>query len=210
MNDEQWSKLTALLKVPAAARVPIENELDWYARFADAVAPPPNETKKKLERAAALASELLHTLEGLGRDVQNALCASEPITAELLDPAAASKLARLVGRPRATPRRDAHILLAEHHAQLTALRDCMSTAATRIARGKTGSDASNVRALIRHVSKIIEKHTGKPLGKGKREFDFALELCKLADPQIRIGSIKAAIEDLNSEKLASENSANLG
>jgi len=115
-------------------------------------------------------------------------------------------------RPRLVqaPRLDALKLLADQHAQLTILRNWIATTATTVARGKTGRDASNVRALVRRVNEIIETHTGKSLGKGKRKFHFTLELCKLAEPQIKSGSVTAAIEALNSEKLASENSINLG
>jgi hypothetical protein len=55
MTDEQWSTLTAWLKVPAPARAPIENELDLYRRSADAAISPPSETRKNLERVAEVA-----------------------------------------------------------------------------------------------------------------------------------------------------------
>jgi hypothetical protein len=204
MTDEQWSTLTAWLKVPAAARAPIENELDLYRRFADAVASPPSETKKKLERAAALASELLGTIEDFGPEEHNALCTIRPITVTLPEDVevteqVATELAPLIGRPGTISRLNAFKLLAEQHAQVTALRDSMTTAAARLGRGKTGSDATNVRALVRRVSEIVETHIGMPLGKGKREFNFALQLCKLADPHISVGSTKGAIESLASK-----------
>src|SRR5579859_3089837 len=81
MTDEQWSTLTAWLKVPAAARVPIENELDLYSRVAAAgTGPRPSEVRSKLEHAAKLASELLEAIEELGPEEHDALCASQPVT----------------------------------------------------------------------------------------------------------------------------------
>ncbi|HLZ03430.1 MAG TPA: hypothetical protein VKR55_14925 [Bradyrhizobium sp.] len=166
MTDEQWSTLTAWLKVPAAARVPIENELDLYSRVAAAgTGPRPSEVRSKLEHAAKLASELLEAIEELGPEEHDALCASQPVT---VGPETnAAELARMVGHSRATPRLDALKLLAKQHAHAVAIRDCMTTAAASIARGKT-RDASNVRALVRRVSKIIEAHTGEPLRRERR------------------------------------------
>jgi hypothetical protein len=76
MTDEQWSTLTSRLKVPDAARKPIENELDLYCRFADATASPPSETRKNLERAAELASKLLEVIEDFGPEEHRALAES--------------------------------------------------------------------------------------------------------------------------------------
>lgn len=209
MTDEQWADLTYWLKLPATARVPIENELDLFARVAAAAGPVPAETRKKLERAAGLAVDLLRAIEEFGPEEHEALSASRPATVDLAHDASA-KLARLVGHPRATPRFDARKLLVEQHAHLTAFRDRMAAAARSVAKGKSGSDASNVRALVRRVSEVIEARTGKTLGKGKPASDFTRKLCALADPTIKEGTIKGAIESLTSEKLASENSANSG
>jgi hypothetical protein len=229
MTDEQWSVLTRWLKVPNVARQPIENELDIYSRFAYATATPPSETRQNLERATQLASRLLEVIEGFGPEEHRALAESIE-SAAISDISAlpiAPEVQLLVDRPRKdrddqmwivpapapivglTPRLDAVKLLADQHAQLTALRNRMATAAAKIGRGKTGSDPGNVRALLKRVSEIIETHMGKPLSKGKREFDFAGALCNLADPQISPSSIKTAIENL-APKLASEKSANSG
>lgn len=209
MTDEQWTSLTARLKLPPETRAPIENELDLYARFAVGAGPAPAETRKKLERVAALAGDLLKAIEEFGPGEHEALSASHPVIVDLTrDPPA--KLARLVGHPRGTPRFEARKLLVEQQTRLTALRDRVAAAATSVAKGKPGSDASNVRALIRRVSEVVETRTGKSLGKGKPEFDFTRKLCALADPTIKEGTIKGAIEDLTSKKLAPENSANFG
>ena len=215
MTDEQWVNLTAWLKLPPEARAPIENELDLYARVGANAGKAPSETRKKLERVAALADDLLKAIEEFGPEEHQALRSDQPAVVHLtqrpeLAEAKAVELASFVGRPRATPRLDTFRSLAERHAQLSTLRDHMMTAAATIAKGKTGRDASNVRALVRGVSKAIEPYTGKPLGKGKPEFDFVRKLCKLADPEIREGSIKGAIEDLTTEELAPENSSNAG
>jgi hypothetical protein len=228
MTDEQWSAVSRRLKVPDAAREQIENELDLYRRFACATASPPSETRKNLEQAVALASTLLEVIEGFGPDEHRALVESvESVT--LSDISAlpiAPEVQLLVDRPRKdldpmwivparasavgiTPRIDALKLLVDQHARLTAPRDRMATAAAKIGRGKTGSDPRNVRALLKRVSEIVETHIGRPLSKGKREFDFAVALCKLADPQISTNSIKGAIEDLE-PKLPAENSAKSG
>ena len=60
----------------------------------------------------------------------------------------------------------------------------MATAGTKLGKGKTGSGATNTRALVRRVSETIETHTGTPLKQGKRELDFSQKLGKLADPPI--------------------------
>jgi hypothetical protein len=87
MIDEQWSTLTYRLEVPAAARKPIENELDLYRRFADATASPPSETRKNLERAAELASKLLEVIKDFGPEEHRALAES----VESVGPRAASQ-----------------------------------------------------------------------------------------------------------------------
>lgn len=66
MTDEQWVNLTAWLKLPPEARAPIENELDLYARVAANAGKAPSETRKKLERVAALADDLLKAIEEFG------------------------------------------------------------------------------------------------------------------------------------------------
>jgi hypothetical protein len=76
MTDEQWSTLTYRLKMPDAARKPIENELDIYSRFADATASPPSETRQNLERAAQLVSKLLEVIEDFGTEEHRALAES--------------------------------------------------------------------------------------------------------------------------------------
>jgi hypothetical protein len=172
MTDEEWGDLTRYRRLPSEARKPIEAELDTYSRFATALAPPPNETKGNLERAAVLASNLLKFIDGFGPDEHRALV-------------------EFVG---ATPRRDALDLLADQRAQVTRLRDWMVIAAARIEKGKTGSDAGNLRAFLKRVGKIVEGHTGAPLSKSKPDLDFAKNLGKLADPQFSIYSAKGAIE----------------
>lgn len=163
MTDEQWSTLTARLKVPAPARAPIENELDLYRRVANAATLPPSETRKNLERAAEVAGKLLGLIEGFGPDDHRALVeldesvALSHVSASLTSPdGVAPTRATVVGG--STPRLDALKLLVEQHAQLTVLRDRMATAAARVGRGKTGSDASNTRAFVTRVSEIIETH----------------------------------------------------
>jgi hypothetical protein len=215
MTDEQWSTLTAWLKVPAPARAPIENELDLHRRSADAATSPPSETRKNLERVAEVADKLLGLIEGFGPDEHCALverdesAALSRLSASLTAPeGVVPTRATVVGG--STPRLDALKLLVEQHAQLTVLRDRMATAAAKVGRGKTGSDATNTRALVRRVSEIIETHTGTPLNKGKRGLDFAEKLGKLADPPIGANSIKGAVETLEPKKLAAENSANSG
>jgi hypothetical protein len=176
MTNEDWSDLTRWLILPDNARQPIENELDLYHRSAESAASPPSETKQNLEHAADTADRLLGLIEGFGPDEHYALVESGE---------------------GATPRLDALKLLVDKHAQLTALRDRMTNAAAKLGRGKTGSDASNVRALVKRVSKIIETHTGKPLSKRGADLKFAEELCKVADPPIKFFSLKGAIEKIS-------------
>ncbi len=207
MTDEQWSTLTTWLKVPSEARAAVENELDLYARVAAAgIAPRPSDVKSKLEHAAGLASKLLEAMEEFGLEEHDALCASQPVTVG--SESDASELARLVGRSRATPRREALKLLAEQQAQLLSIRDGLTIAAGTVVRGKT-RDASNARALVRRVSEIVEAHTGKPLSRGSKELDFARKFGELADPPISFSSVNEAVKTL-APKLASENSANSG
>lgn len=189
MTDEQWSLLTAWLKVPAAARERIENELDLYRRVAESAASPPSETRENLERVAKAADRLVGLIEGFGPDEHYAL---------------------MENGEGPTPRLDAHNFLVKQHAQLAVLRDRLATAAAKLGRGKTGSDASNARALVRRVSEIVEIHIGSTLNKGKPELDFAEKLGKLAELQISFFSIKVAIENLATKKLADEKSANSG
>jgi hypothetical protein len=102
------------------------------------------------------------------------------------------------------PARSASVAMVYHHAHLTALYDRFRIAAKTFAiKGKSGSDPSDVRALLKRVSDIVETHTGKALSKGKPETDFAREFCKLADPQIGSGSIKLALENLRA-RIAAE------
>jgi hypothetical protein len=81
--------------------------------------------------------------------------------------------------------------------------------ATFAINGKSGSDPSDERALLKRVSEIVETHMGKALSKGKPETDFAREFCKLADPQIGPGAIKLALENLRA-RIAAEKSSNPG
>jgi hypothetical protein len=235
MTNEDWSDLTRWLKLPDTARLPIENELDLYRRCADSVAPPPSETRGNLERAAELASHLLEVIERFGPNEYRALvgcCTDNSVTLSNLDVEVplAAEVQTLIDRPRenqdvdafyavparaalvvtTTPRLDALNQLADSRIQLAALRDRMTYAAATLKRGKTGSDASNARALVKRVSEIVETCTGTPLSKGKPELYFAERLGRLADPPISANSIKGAIETLEPKKLAAEKSANYG
>jgi hypothetical protein len=221
MTNEDWSDLTRWLKLPDTARQPIENELDLYRRCAESVALPPSETRDNLERAAELASQLLKVIERLGPDEHRALVggADNSVALSSLDldvPIIAAEVQTLIDRPRknqdvdalyavpvraalavaTTPRLDALKHLADHRIQLAALRDRMKNAAAKLGRGKTGSDASNVRALAKRVSEIVETHTGKPLSKVGADLKFAEKLCKLAEPPISFFSMRGAIENL--------------
>ena len=69
MTNEQWSDVTRYLKLPETARKPLEEQLEGYQSrellFEVAGAEPdlrPSDVKKKLERAASLAGELLDIL----------------------------------------------------------------------------------------------------------------------------------------------------
>jgi hypothetical protein len=228
MTDKDWAKLTLHLRLPAETRKPIEAELDLYSRFAAATASPPSKTKKKLEHAAGLTSELLRVIERFGPDEYHALveCTDKSVALSDMDVALAAKVNAFADRPHenqhadaiyamlaraafvaVTPRLDSLKLLADQRVQLAALRDRMMRAAVRIDRGK--KDAGNARALVKRVSHIIEAQTGSPLSKAKPELHFACVLGSLARPTIGPGSIKEAIENLE-PKLASENLPNPG
>ena len=225
MTDEQWSDLTYWLKLPDAARMPIEKELNLYQRraaltdFAGGKPQRPSETKKKLERATSLASELLCVIETFEAEeiaaltdpaVSAACSALSEQREQTLDPA--SVMTPPIKWPvGAEPRIYAAFNLFHHNAHLAALHERLATASVKIRRGKTGSDPSSVRALFERISEIVETHTGQPLSKGKLENDFAEKLgSKLAAPPISVGSIKGAIESLSQEKLSSEDTANSG
>jgi hypothetical protein len=173
--------------------------------------------RQELADVAAVASELLGAIENLSPEAHSALGVGQPVTVtrpddlELTGPVAAELAPLTIGRPRkrkdqdvkamtmalaTTPRLDALRSLDDKHKQVTALRDQMLMAATRIGQGKTGKDAGNVRAFVRRVSQIIEAHTGEPLSRGKRQLDFAEKLGRLAEPHIDSGSIVEAIRNL--------------
>jgi hypothetical protein len=210
MTDEQWSGLTRHLRLPDTARMPIARELDWYRRLADLAAfagagpdPRPSEIRQKLERGASLAGELLDILESLGTLGYHALI--DPAVSEaclaiadqreaLLGDSSTLLLSDGLERPE---EEEPNIVLLLHHAHLTALHDRFSVAAEKFGvKGKPGHDPTDVRALLKRVSDIIQSHTGKPLSKGKRETHFAHKFCELADPEIGPGTIKLALENL--------------
>lgn len=210
-------------EVPGAARESLEKQIQNYRSrnmlFELTGAEPdprPSDVKRKLERGAALAGELLDILDDvktLGYRV-------------LLDPAV-SEACLAAARQRGnsitmllqtelecpegqSPVRSASVAIIYHHAHLTALYDRFRIAAETFAiKGKSGSDPSDVRALLKRVSEIVETHTGKALSKGKPETDFAREFCKLTDPQIGSGAIKLALENLRA-RIAAEKSSNPG
>jgi hypothetical protein len=80
---DDGSNLARWLKLPDAARQPIENELDLYRRFAESAAPPPSETRKNLEHAASAADNLLELIEGFGPDEHSAFVEREGPTPRL-------------------------------------------------------------------------------------------------------------------------------
>jgi hypothetical protein len=186
MTDQEWDGLTWYRRLPNEARAPIEAELDLYSRFASAVAQPPSATRKNLEHAAELASRLLKATSGFGPDEHHALV-------------------EFVG---ATPRLDALKLLADQSGRVAALRDRLTTAASKIEKGKR--DAGNQRALVSRVNQVIVAHTGRPLSKAKEDLHFACKLGELAKPAVGPGSIKEAIENLVEPNLAFEKVANSG
>jgi hypothetical protein len=220
MTNEQWSDVTRYLKLPETARKPLEEQLEGYQSrellFEVAGAEPdprPSDVKKKLERAASLAGELLDILEGittLGYDA-------------LIDPAVSESCFDIAKRREALSGNSSTLFLntlledvsasmamIHHHAHLTALYDRFRISAETFAiKGKSGSDPSDVRELLKRVSEIVETHTGKPLSKGKAETDFAREFCKLADPQIGPGTIQLALENLRA-RIVAESSSNPG
>jgi hypothetical protein len=224
MTNEQWSNVTRHLKLPHTARKPLEVQLESY-QLREILAGPepdprPSDVKKKLERAASLAGELLDILEGvktLGYDALIDPAVSEACLAIAKQREAlwGNSSTMLLQPPLECPEGqnpDMYALMAmtQHHAHLTALYDRFTIAAETFAsKGKSGSDPSDVRALLMRVSEIVETHTGKPLSKGKRETDFAREFCKLADPQIGRGTIQLALENLRA-RIVGENSSNSG
>lgn len=227
MTNEEWSRLTRHLKVPGAAREALEKQIQGYqsrnmlSEINGAEPDPrPSDVKKKLERGAALAGELLDILEDVKTLGYRALL--DPAVSEDCLAAARQReaawgnsstmlLKTQLARPeRQSPLMSASVAMIYHHAHLTALCDRFRIAAETFAiKGKSGSDPSDVRALLKRVSEIVETHTGKALSKGKPETDFAREFCKLADPQIGPGAIKLALENLRA-RIAGENSSNSG
>jgi hypothetical protein len=227
MTDEQWSDLTHRLKLPDAARRPIEAELRRYRspmglnEFAGAEADPrPSDVKRKLERGASLAGELLDTLESLKTMAYDALidpAVSEACLtiAEQREVLWGNSSTMLLKPPLECPEgqnldRYASMAMIHHHAHLTALYDRFTIAGETFAiKGKSGRDPSDVRALLKRVSEIVETHTGKPLSKGKPETDFARKFCKIADPQIGPGTMQLALENLRA-RIVAKNSSNSG
>jgi hypothetical protein len=219
MTNEQWCDLTRWLKLPEAARSAIEAALNSHemltslkefatggakTRPSETKKKRPSEAKKKLQRSASLAGELLDILENLESIAYDAL----------IDPAVTEACVAIAKRREAVTGNSSIIVprlenpevqefmralhaMAHHHGHLTALHDRLTIAAETFAmKGKTGSDTTGIRNLLRRVSEIVETHTGKPLSKGKRELDFACKLGELAYPPIGRGSIKEAIENL--------------
>jgi hypothetical protein len=228
MTNEQWSDVTRYLKLPDAARKPLEEQIasyrsrDIFSEFGSGAEPDPrpSDVKKKLERAASLAGELLDILEGvktLGYDVLISPAVSEACfdVAKRREALWGNSSTLIFYPPLECPEgesadRSASIAMIHHHAHLTALYDRFSIAAETFAiKGKPGSDPSDVRALLKRVSEIVETHTGKALSKGKPETDFARKFCELADPQIGPGAIKLALENLRA-RIAAKKSSNPG
>jgi hypothetical protein len=227
MTNKEWSRLTLYLKVPGAAREALEEQIQGYQsrnRLSEIGGaepdPRPSDVKKKLERGAALAGELLNIVEDLKTLGYRALL--DPAVSEGCVSAARQReaawgnsstmlLQTLLECPeRQSPVVSASVTMIYHHAHLTALWDRFRIAAETFAtKGKSGNDPSDVRALLKRVSEIVETHTGKALSKGKPEIDFAREFCKLADPQIGPGAIKLALENLRA-RITAKKSSNPG
>jgi hypothetical protein len=227
MTNEQWSDVTRHLKLPDTARKPLEEQLESYQsremllKFAGAEPDPrPSDVKKKLERGASLAGELLDILESVKTQGYDALI--DPAVSEACfdiakrrDALWGNSSTLLLNPPLEcpdgeTPDMSATMAMIHHHAHLTSLYDRFRISAETFAiKGKSGSDPSDVRELLKRVSEIVETHTGKPLSKGKAETDFARKFCKLADPQIGPGTIQLALENLRA-KIVAENSSNPG
>jgi len=214
MTNEQWSNLTHQLKLPDAARMPIEEELDLFQRRAMLVEfaaaepdPRPSDVKQEFVRGASLAGELLDILESLKSTAYHALV--DPAISEACLAIAEQREAlwgnssTMLLKPLLECPERQNLAMSQHHAHLTALYDRFTVAAKTFAiKGKPGKNPDRTRELINRVSKIVETHSGKPLSKGKRQTDFAHKFCKLADPRIGPGSIKLALENLESESSA--------
>lgn len=185
MTSDDWKKLTRHRRLPDEARQPIEAELDIYNRFAKAAGQPPSATRTNLARAAKLASKLLDAIESFGADEHYAL----------------------VKFDSRTPQLDSHKLTVDQIGRLSALRDRLTFAATRIRKGK--KDATNQRALLNRVNQVVVAQTGRPLSKAKKDLLFAYKLGELARPAIGPGAIREAIENLK-PKSASKKMANSG
>src|ERR1700682_2908352 len=179
MTNEQWSDVTRYLKLPDTARKPLEEQLESYrsrdilpsfANFAGAGAEPdprPSDVKKKLERAASLAGELLDILEGVKTLGFDALI--DPAVSEASFEIAKGREAlwgnsstmllqtQLEYPEGQSPAISALIAVIHHHAHLPALYARLSIAAETFAiKGKSGRDPSDVRELLTRVSKIVE------------------------------------------------------
>lgn len=221
MTDEQWSELTQLLKLPDAARKPIAGQFEYRLRllqlekFAGSTPEPrPSEVKRQLERAASFAAELLDALEALTSLGYEGLM--DPVVSKGVVDAAwqreaewgkSSTMLILPLLEHAVDAKRRSTCMLDHHAHLTALYDRLRIAAEAFAiKTKPGPDPSAAMTFLKRISGIVETYTGKPLGKGKREADFARKICKLAQHDVGPGTLKRILENLRARDVAKNTS----
>ena len=206
LTDEQWGDVAKLSEIPEGehdARHHIETTIGIYRQFqaSDLDRVTPAEIRKELEALAVLAQDLDSRLRKLveERDAYNAMTGAavySPLD-RLTDFAEPHQSDHLPSTVQSMTGLDGQRGLSQVLDVVLRLPKWLLVAAHRVEADKRGPKAGNVYWLVGNLDGIREQFTGKKITRSYKDDhskEYITYVCRIADPDIRDGTIENAMK----------------
>jgi len=218
VTDQQWNEIVTLSGLPQEARAAIDDYIGLYrdlrrdaqgeypALWKQAVDVMEEEIKSKEKLCALRDDPNFFSALRMGIDGQDKIPETE-LTVMLLwlDSILKEKNELMKWLDNALDRL--------HHVRET--NDAEQSSQAPRHRGKRKPSRDSLMILVRLLSILLHRYTGKKLSRGtKRESEkpslYVRKICQIANPQLRDGTINQAIKETVTELAAHESSAGIG
>jgi hypothetical protein len=208
LTDEQWRETAKLSGIPEGnddARQEIETRIGIVRQFqaSDLDRVKPAKIREELEALAVLAQDLDSRLGKLveERDAYNAMTGAASLYSpldRLTDFAGPHQSEHLPSSVQSMTGLDGQRRLLQVLDAVLWLPKWLLVAAHRVKTDKRGPKAGNVYWLVGNLDGIREQFTGKKITRSYKDDaskKYITYVCKIADPNIRGGTIEKAMKD---------------
>jgi hypothetical protein len=186
LTEEEWKVLEALSGLPLQARVLIQDAVDLYMiRIGTGKGLAPTALRERVARIGAQTKQLMAEMNVFSTYEGFPAFARTGTEEDLID-----------------RNQNANNFLQALHAQLKEFHSRLETIGDSVSPGKPGPKGQPLTELLNALNTIVVYYMGKRLNRAKRDkktgiglCDFAIQVCRAADPTITPSTVMNVIKD---------------